>query len=375
MARGNMSTDVRADPRSIDARWMTEAMEEAGIARGATVAAVEFEGFVGTGQMSRNARLKLTWDGEAGDRPTSVVGKFPSDDETARTSAVDAGLYYHEYAFYRELAPGLDVRTPACYVARYDDDTGGFVLLLEDMLGSEQGNQLTGLSVDEVALGIEQAVGLHAPRWGDPALSGLAALAPTDDGRAALLDNYYGATYRPGLERLGPRLEDDVIDLVARFAPVVARWSAGTGTPQTIVHNDFRADNFLFGRAPGAPLLVIVDWQTTSKSIGLADVAYLIGGALEPAERAMVERDLVEDYRRRIVARGIPYTADDCWRDYRWGSLWGLIISVAATMMAEQTERGDAMLTQMISHHGRHALDLGALSLVADAGGGQEDFG
>jgi len=33
-------------------------------------------------------------------------------------------------------------------------------------------------------------------------------------------------------------------------------------------------------------------------------------------------------------------------------------------MMAEQTERGDAMLTQMIARHARHALDLDALSIL-----------
>jgi hypothetical protein len=34
-------------------------------------------------------------------------------------------------------------------------------------------------------------------------------------------------------------------------------------------------------------------------------------------------------------------------------------------MMAEQTERGDAMLTHMIALHGRHSLDLDSLSLLS----------
>jgi hypothetical protein len=358
-----MSVEVRADPRAIDAAWLSEALEEVGIARGASVSDVVFEGFVGTGQMSRNARLRITWDGPADGRPTSVVGKFPSDDEAARAGAAAGGLYFHECAFYRELLPTVDVRTPTCFLARYDED-GSFVLLLEDMAGSEQGNQLTGCSLDEMALGIEQAVALHAPRWGDPALAGLDALAPTDEGRAEMLDTFYNSTVGPGLERLGHRLDDDVIDLVRRFAPLVGQWSWGLGTPHTIVHSDFRPDNFLFGRTPDAPPLAIVDWQTTSKSVGLADVAYLIGGALDPGLRATNERDLVEEYRRQLNARGIPLSADDCWRDYRWGALWGLIIAVAATMMAEQTERGDAMLTHMIALHGRHSLDLDALALL-----------
>jgi hypothetical protein len=338
-------------------------MEEAGIADGARVTDVVFEGFVGTGQMSRNARLRIDWDAPAGGRPTSFVGKFPSDDDTARAGAIAAGLYFHEYEFYSRLQNTVEVSTPKCFVAEYDD-SGSFVLLLEDLAGSEQGNQLTGCTLDEIALGLEQAVGLHAPRWGDPTLAALDALAPSDEGRAEMLNGFYGNTYGPGLERLGPRLEDDVVDLVRRFAPLVAQWSWGLGTPHTIVHNDFRPDNFLFGRSADAPPIAVVDWQTTSKSVGLADVAYLIGGALDPAQRAASERALVEEYRSRLNARGITYSADDCWRDYRWGALWGLIIAVAATMMAEMTERGDAMLTHMISMHGRHSLDLDALSIL-----------
>ena len=33
-------------------------------------------------------------------------------------------------------------------------------------------------------------------------------------------------------------------------------------------------------------------------------------------------------------------------------------------MMAEQTERGDDMLTLMARRHARHAIDLGALDLL-----------
>ena len=76
----------------------------------------------------------------------------------------------------------------------------------------------------------------------------------------------------------------------------------------------------------------------------------------------------MEDYRSELTKYGVVYGADDCWRDYRWSTLHGVIISVLATLMAEQTERGDAMLTLMASRHARHALDLGALDLLRAAG-------
>ncbi len=43
-------------------------------------------------------------------------------------------------------------------------------MIMEDLADSRQGDQMLGLTVDEAALAVEQAVGLHAPRWGDPTL-------------------------------------------------------------------------------------------------------------------------------------------------------------------------------------------------------------
>ena len=41
-----------------------------------------------------------------------------------------------------------------------------------------------------------------------------------------------------------------------------------------------------------------------------------------------------------------------------------VVVATTATIMAEHTERGDQLFTQMLNRHGRHALDLGALDLL-----------
>src|SRR5437588_5915493 len=97
-----MTTDVRGDPFAIDAPWLTNALEQAGVARGARVLGVERVQFVGTGQMGRNARFSLAWDEPAG-RPATVVCKFPTDDATARATGFDNGTYLKEFVFYTEL--------------------------------------------------------------------------------------------------------------------------------------------------------------------------------------------------------------------------------------------------------------------------------
>jgi aminoglycoside phosphotransferase (APT) family kinase protein len=359
--------EVRGDPATIDAAWMTDALEDAGVAMGATVTSVTLDRFVGTGQMSRNARLSLTWDRPEG-RPRTVVGKFPSDDANARMSSFATGIYQKEVGFYQHIAGTVAIRTPQCWVARFDAEPPDFVLIMEDLDGSEQGDQFAGCSDAEAELAIEAAVGLHAPRWGDPTLARLAALHPADGGDAAdgaaKTGGFYRACLAGCLQRLGPRLDDDVVALVEDFGALIERWSRSTGTARTIVHGDFRPDNFLFGRTPHAPPLAVVDWQTVSEGLGTADIAYLIAGSYPPEKRSVIEPYLVEEYRRRLEAAGVNYRKDDCWRDYRWSTLHGVVIGVTATMFAKQTQRGDDLFTLMVSRHARQAIELEALDLI-----------
>ena len=136
------------DPLALDAPWMTEALESAGVAGGASVTDVEFDGFIGTGQMSRNARYRLTWDDPtAGRRPSSASSR-PHDDDTKRRS-FESGVYHHEYAFYDQLAATVAIRTPQCWVARFDAAAPDFVLIMEDLADSAQGDQFSEPS-DEV---------------------------------------------------------------------------------------------------------------------------------------------------------------------------------------------------------------------------------
>jgi hypothetical protein len=363
--------DIRSDPRTIDTEWMARVLEAAGVSAGATLTDCRFDGFVGTGQTGCNGRFSLTWDETSKDsvsRPTSVMGKFPSLDDTARATGFGGSAYVTEYNFYSRVASTLKVRAPRCHHAALDLEAQQFCLIMEDLNGSEQGDQFVGLTLDEAELAIEQAVLMHAPRWGDPTLSEIAANPLSLEERAATLSMIYSMLLPAFLERLGSRLEDSIARLIQDFAPHVGRWALGSGTPLTLAHYDFRPDNFLFARAAGAPPLVIVDWQTANQGLGMVDVAYMIAGSFTPERRPDVERDLLESYRQRMNTAGIAYDVDTCWRDYRFGSLWGLIITVLATSMAARTERGDDLFVMMATQHGHQAIDHEALNLMSGEG-------
>lgn len=349
------------EPSELTAEWMTARLEEAGIAKGAKITSLEFKGFIGTGQMGRNARFVLQWDNPEG-KPQSVVGKFPTDDLTTKTTSFEGGAYLKEVDFYRSIKPTVKIRTPEVYVNLYDPASLDFALIMEDMSGSEQGDQFRGLTADEAALAIEQAVLLHAPRWGDPALSQLSDTSPEET--ALRLGEIYKMTCEPALAQLAPHLDDLSVKVAQDLLPLVAKWTNAITTPETLIHIDFRPDNFLFGKTPEAPPLAVVDWQTYRNGAAMNDIAYMIGGAFLPEVRPTVERDLITEYCARMKTEGVDYSFDTAWHDYRIASLWGVIMSVIAAILAARTERGDKMLGTMLLRAAHHAHDIDALDLL-----------
>jgi aminoglycoside phosphotransferase (APT) family kinase protein len=136
------------------------------------------------------------------------------------------------------------------------------------------------------------------------------------------------------------------------------------------VHNDYRLDNLLFrpGEDEGdAATVAVVDWQTCSHGEAMTDVAYFIGAGLTPDHRRSCERDLVQRYHTALAAAGVEgYDWDECWHDHRRSTWAGLIMAIAASMLVEQTERGDEMFMTMAHRHATHALDLDAPALLTD---------
>ena len=98
------------DPREVTPAWMTAVLRRAD--PGAPeVVAIEREP-IGTGQVGRCVRFHCRFAGDAGHRPSTVVGKFPSEDPRSLQAAKDNRNDLLEVGFYRELPSTVAVRTP-----------------------------------------------------------------------------------------------------------------------------------------------------------------------------------------------------------------------------------------------------------------------
>ncbi len=320
---------------------------------------------VGTGQMCDSARLELTFD-RATDAPTTVVAKLPAADPTSRATALSLRSYEIEVRFYQELAPTLPIRTPEIFYGDIDVETASFVLLMEDLAPARQGDQLAGCTPAEAAVAIDELVKLHAPRWGDPTLADLDWLHRDPEQSRMFMLGMLPVLWTSFRERYADRLGADVHEAGDALFADLDKYLGAANEPWTVVHGDYRLDNLLFSMADtGAGSVAVVDWQTCMHGPALGDVAYFIGAGLTTDDRRACEQDLVRRYHRALVAAGVAdYDWNRCWQDHRRGTWAGLIMAIAASMLVEQTDRGDEMFLTMAHRHSRHALDLDAPALL-----------
>jgi hypothetical protein len=351
-------------PDALTASWLTEALHASGHLDGAAVVDADLTP-VGTGQMCDSVRIALRYDREVAAPPT-IVAKLPAADETSRATALALGSYENEVRFYQQLAPDLPIRTPKVFHADIDVETASFVLLLEDLAPGRQGDQLVGCTPEEAKVAIDELVRLHAPRWDDPALASIAWLHRDPESSRQFMSMLLPTLWDGFRERYAAELGPEVHEVGdALFANLRDYLMADT-QPWTIVHGDYRLDNLLFDSTPGGTPIAVVDWQTCTHGPALNDVAYFIGAGLVADDRRAVEEDLVRGYHAELLAAGVTgYDWDRCWLDYRRGTVAGLIMAIAASMLVERTDRGDQMFLTMADRHSRHALDLDVTAVLA----------
>ena len=304
---------------------------------------------IGTGQVGENVRYTLTWPAGI-DGPRTVVGKFPAPDETSRATAAATGSYVKEVGFYRDLQSGLSIPTPTILALHEDLDNNRFLLLMEDIAPAEQGDQLTGCSIEHATLAVDALVGLHAPHWNDDSLLDFEWVSARTPERAAELAGMYALLFPGFVERYGERLGAEVVAVGEGLGTVLEHWFTSFRTPGTLIHGDYRLDNMLFGTDPAAPLTV-VDWQTAAIGHGPADLAYFLGAGLIPDVRRSVEAGLVERYGEAMRAAGVALSADELRHDYVLGSASGYLMAVIASMIVGRTDRGDEMFCVMAERH------------------------
>ena len=348
---------------SITAAWLTDRLHEAGHT------GVYVRRFtrtqIGTGQIGKCIRFALELDGDDPTAPRTLVGKFPSDDPTSRATGVALRNYIKEVSFYQQMQKRISISTPRCYYARIEGEGPNFALLLADLSPARQGDQLAGCSVDVARAAVLELVGLHAPSWCDDSLRGVDWIGAPSGAAPNATRMLYGAQLPGFLARYGAELAADEIEIIEQVVESKSVPFEGLPPLFSLIHIDYRLDNLLIDESTRPIKVSVVDWQSITLGSPLSDVAYFLGAGLLVDDRRRAEQDIVRAYHTALQAAGIgDYAWDRCWNDYRRGAFAGSAVTVIASMLVQQTARGDEMFTTMARRHSRHALDLGAAEFL-----------
>jgi len=338
----------------LDAAWLQDVLPNGD----ATVSSVAVEPVAFAGATTDMARLRVAYDGEAG-QPASFVAKLRGTRDVQRQMDQAMALFAREARFYETFAGDVPVRTPRCWFAGDGDTTP---LLLEDLDGNRMGDQMEGMTLADAQVTLDALADLHAAFWESEALGEDWIASPAEGVFAAMIGQLVGSGAAPLAARYADDAPADVLAAIVDRAPT---WTAVLGRlvegPQTLIHNDVRLDNLFFLDA-GEPCLI--DWQLVGRSRGTQDVGNLLAGSMDGDLLSTHWEPLLRRYHDRLVANGVSgYGFDECVEHYRQSVVYPLGAGMA---LLGEMDIGDGrgLGDRMVRRCLRHVAELESFDLL-----------
>ena len=360
-----MAATIPAQVDDITTEWLNSVLgDEFG-----TIASVEITHFgEGVGILGELARLTLSYE-PGQDGPATIVAKCASTSEANQFLAVAMGFYVREVNFYQQLGDRLNIRVPRCFHAASSETGVPFVLLIEEIAGATTPDQVAGISPVDAERIISTITDLHVQFWGDTAaLEALDWLPPMNNemyrgGQAIATAVYPGFAERYG-DMIPPDFMVDIGRSCDRYADMLDFVTA-LGTP-TVTHTDCRAENYLFGGMEGDTATTVIDFQLSTRHVGMWDVTNLIAGSMTVEDRREHEHRLIELYVDRVTAHGIEFSVEQAWREYRACLMQQTAAIVITSDLEGGNDRGDDLLEQLRLRPLHAAMDNDALVMLSE---------
>ena len=216
------------------------------------------------------------------------------------------GMFERELRFYREVAPKVGVRVPACYQA--EETESGYRLVLEDLSTWREG-------ADPVRVAALLA-DLHR-RW-ERRAKGQWPWLERSAGAAEAIGRLYDDVWASLRER--PDITSAVADVGRRYVGRVAqleRDEVAFGR-LTIIHGDVSSRNI---RSSATGEVALVDWEDVRLATGAIDLTwYLVSSVQPPVWDAVLD---AYDLDEAEVERAFPHALTQAiltFSDYEPGS-------------------------------------------------------
>jgi hypothetical protein len=313
-------------PGAAQPEHLSEVLRRCGVLRDGRVHDVAVENARAT-ILSRIMRLRLAYDGDAGDAPRSVFFK------TGLPERLDGSWSpgRQEVAFYSQVSAAMPARlVPRCFDAHWEADTKGWHLILEDLTDSHM--IATAWPVPPTFAQCESIIRararFHAHWWDDPRLGvSIGTWLPADDSQL----ERFAQEFVRFADRMGEGLPSERRDLYQELIEAGPRLNRRYHSHRnlTIVQGDAHVWNIFLPRADGSEDLRLFDWDSWRVDVATDDLAYMMAMHWYPDRRRGAERPLLDRYHAELLAHGVTgYDRPALDDDYRLSVLWQIATPV-----------------------------------------------
>lgn len=324
---------------------------------GAKVASHETT-FLEGGVLADAFKLRMTYAGDPGDAPASVVVKLANGVKERRDLALLASAYTKELHFFQDLAKDVPMRSPKLYACFSDGSAGDeyFLIMMEDLTAhSRVFDQVLDPPDEAFTRKIaKEAAAMHAKFW-ESETTKLPWLSRPDGRYVFSLDPMCrmspGAW--PAFRALWQQMYGEDIFADPEDAPIEELTALLTGPkcngiheaiydilssrPKTLLHGDLRADNTFRtdpaeGKSCDESTLTYIDWQVIHAGPPGPDMTEAWMHSLEPELRRK-DLEFLREYHDRLVElnpKAAAYTYDMLVEDYSLSFCfwWSAIITL-----------------------------------------------
>ncbi|MEM7119021.1 MAG: phosphotransferase [Chloroflexota bacterium] len=319
-----MLTDVKA----MTPEWLTAHLRENGYLAQGEVTAVNCSPTIER-MAAFITPLKISYSADTPpSAPTALIHKL------FRSSHFRGGIA--EVPFYSKIVTSVaNAAVPQCFGSYINYETKLAALLLQDI--SQTHNQLPwpipDNLLDEAALHqfADEILKFHTHWWQHPQLNDDLFLRP-HGGPLRMVQAITPDGIRQHAANIMQLFPEMVAKLGDKFRPhwhgiyerAIEKWPelliqrTQNGQGVTLIHGDYHLFNTYFPNDPSAHGLMILDWETYKRGLGVYDLAYPMTLSLMAHRRRQLERPLLRYYHTQLLAAGIEnYGWDDCLADYR----------------------------------------------------------
>jgi len=279
--------------------------------------------------LSQLVRLRLTYEGQAGAVPASLMVKTKHPAWTNRGWSPGRS----EVAFYSQVASAAPMPfVPRCFDAAWDEGTQDWHLVLEDLADSHLiATEWPLPPTFEQSQAIVRAwARFHAAWWDDPRLGTSVGVWLDEKAMNDYLATLADQTAR-FLDHLGDRLPAQrraMHDQLLRAAPaLVGRYHSHRH--MTLIHGDAHVWNCFLPKDGTSGDVRLFDWDSWRVNVATSDLTYMMALHWYPERRRRFEIPLLDCYHAELLARGVRgYDRAALDRDYRLSVLWQITTPV-----------------------------------------------